>query len=470
MPPVIAAAAVAVVGVALEVTTIMAALISVATTAVTYGASQLLAPKPRKGATSPAAAPANDQRAVPIAQPVPPRRLAYGACRIGGAYFFVENANPWLYIGTALSDGRCETVEALYIGEEAVPIDGTGAAAAGSRYYGRLSREFADGRTDQAASATLTGAFPSLLDSTFRQRGVTRGAVALHWGADAQDHQVLWGDGVHPSYQGRWRWVYDPRDGTQSVTDATTWKYSDNPALCIADAMRHAWGVAVPQTAIDWDAVAAAATVCDATLTYQGQTVKIFTLAGVFEADAGGLGAQLQDMLSSCRGKLTFRDGKYALVADQARASVWTITDDDVLELGEAQLAGETGTRWDAIAADHFDATDAGRRTTTTAYELTAGGRETTLTLPFTPRSHSAQILAYRELQASRDGRAAAIRVTDAGLYLSPGDVVTLSLAAAAWLNGSWEVVQVDLAQVGVMLTLRGYNPAVYTDPSTYLV
>jgi hypothetical protein len=29
--------------------------------------------------------------------------------------------------------------------------------------------------------------------------------------------------------------VYDPRDGTQTLGTPSTYKYSDNPALCMAD-------------------------------------------------------------------------------------------------------------------------------------------------------------------------------------------------------------------------------------------
>jgi hypothetical protein len=55
--------------------------------------------------------------------------------------------------------------------------------------------------------------------------------------------------------------VFDPRDTSQSLTDKTTWKWSDNAALCLADFLSsesHGYGKSV-----DWASVEDAADFCD---------------------------------------------------------------------------------------------------------------------------------------------------------------------------------------------------------------
>lgn len=481
MPPILIpialAAGTAAIGVGLGVTTIAAAALSVAATAVAAGASYLL--RPNVGATpsasyavvaEPVAAEANAQRNVPITQPIPPRRFVYGQCRTGGAIFFEDNANPYLYVGTALSDGEIKSVDAVYFGEESIPVDSSGAAVSGSRFNGFFVVETTTGTQTQAASALLTAAGFAGVDANFRQRGVARGVCRMHWGTDAQTNSVLWGDGISPSYLVSGVKVYDPRDGTQTLADPSTWKFSSNPALCVAHALTNAWGVALPTSAIDWTTVATAADDCDVTVAGFGP---IFRLAGIFQADSA-LGTQLADMLTSFRGRITFSGGKYALLADKARASVWTVIDEDILELGEFTNATQGASLFNAMSATYYDSASGGTRTTTRAFENAAGIaaeglRETNITLPFTPDAYSAQIIAYRELAALRDGRALSVRLTDAALYLSPGEVITLATTEATFLNGLYEVVQIDAADYGALVSLKGYDPAAYTDPTTYL-
>ena len=476
--PIVITALAGVAGVELGVTTVTAAVLAVATTAVAAGASYLM--RPSTGGTAGravdavTAAPANGQRNIPVAQAIPPRRMAFGRCRTGGALFFQDNDNPNLYIGTLLSDGPIEGVEAVYFGDVQIPVGVSGDAASGSAYFGNFRVEYGTGESTQTTSALLAAAFPPIADADFRQRGVARAVARLDWGADSTEHNTLWANSIAPNYLGKWLKVYDPRNGAHNIDDAATWTYSANPALCIAHALRHAWNVAIPHTAIDWDTVAAAANVCDATLTYGGATVKLFELAGVFQAGAD-YGAQIQEMLSSCGGAISYRGGKYRIRADAPRSSIWTVTDDDVLSLGEFQFGTEKRAKFNTVSARFFDADDAGLQRTTPAYSVAAavateGERETSVSLPFTPYSHSAQILAYRELIRSRDGRALSAVLSDAALALDPGDVIAFALTEAAALNGAYEVVQVDLSDVGTMVTLKGYTSAAYADPATYLV
>lgn len=464
-------------GVAFGVTTITAAVISVAATAATVGASYLLKGPSRVdagtpyGAEGPAAAPINGQRNVILQQATPPRRIVYGDCRVGGAMIFQDNNNPDLWLLVALSDGPIEGLTTFFIGDETVPLS-SGAPPSGTTFYTRLTVDLRTGSDSQAASTALVAAFPSVLDSNFRQRGVACASVSLDWGDDAANHNALWGSSIAPSFRIEGAQVVDPRTTGVAPTSATARVYSDNPALCIADALVRAWDMAIDYDAIDWQSVADAADDCDVTVTYNGASVATFQLSGIFES-GHGMADQLAAMLGSCGGALYLADGLYTLRADIARSSVWTITDDDVYEIGEYVHEAEQGNAPNVIKARYADAGEDGVDVITPAYdEASATGEpiiETVLALPFSATSHSAQILAYRELQRARDGRQLSVTVSDAGLFLEPLDVVTMASDAADWLNGDFQVMQIDLAQTGCILTLRGYNSTVYTDPADYL-
>lgn len=485
MPPVLIpvalAAGAATAGVALGVTTVAAGVISVGVTAAAAGVGYLMQPDapdsnpmdlgvPSEGFVS---GPLNSQRDIVVRQAVPPRRFVYGAARIGGVVFFQDNANPYLYIGLVLSDGEIEGVDRVFFGDTEIQLSG-GAAAVGSIYYTYFDIETATGSDSQAASTFLTAAF-SDLTSDFRQRGVARVVCKLNWGADADSHGALWGDSVEPSLQMRGVLMYDPRPGTQDETDPSTWAYTANPALAVAHALTNAWGVALDaSTAIDWDSFGDCADACDATITYNSESVPLFEISGVFQAGAD-LASQVTAMLQAFGGVLIDVDGKIGCAMDGARSSVWTITDDDILEFGSFDHAGDVTRTYNTIKARYFDGGSDGVESVTEAYEIpgavaTEGVQETTIDLRFTPGAHSAQILAFRELHRSRAGKTFSLTVSDAGLYLQQLDRVTIASDAAPFVDGDYEVVQVDLAQFGAVLQLREYPADAYADPATYLV
>lgn len=461
-------------------TVVVQVAIGLALSAASYMVQKAIAPKERQGeAPSPLAAGAqpaeiNQIRNLNIRQAVPPRQFVYGECRIGGIVFFEDNDNPYLYVGLAISDGECAAVTGVFFGGVQISMDaespaGQAAAAAGTIFEDNFDLSYRLGTVTQT-SDPLLAAFPTIT-SNFWQRGVTCCAVRLNWGDDNTEHSTVWGNSIEPSFSGQWRKVYDPRAG-QTLGTPSTYAYSNNPALCVADALTNAWGVGLSTAHVDWSSVSAAADACDVTTTFGAASVPLFTLAGVFRSETD-MASQIQAMLDSFRGRITYSDGQYKIIADAARSSAWTITDDDILEISEHTHGASSADAYNAIKALYADSDAADRETTTPVYDISAtvveGLRETAVRLPFTQTSHSAQILAYRRLLELRNGRRLAIRVHDAGLFLDAFEVVTIASTGATFINGTWQIDQIDIADVGVVLTLREYVSALYTDPTTYL-
>jgi hypothetical protein len=460
---IIAPVAITAAGFAAGLVTGGAAFFAIGSTVISAGLSHVLRPDASTGAIAPEPpqpAPANGERNLVNKQATPPRRIPYGRVRSGGAMCFQDNKNPHLLIATMHGDGRIEAVDGVFFGDDQVPLDGSGAAVAGSLYANRLLVEKGLGDSTQAASALLLASFPEL-GSDFRQRGIARTVARLHWGADAAGHSALWSSGTNPNYLLRGVRVYDPRDGAQSPTDATTWVYSDNPALCFAHAMTNCWDAAIAQASVNWSTVGTAATVC--------QSLDLH-MSGILQA-GDGLASQFQAMLASFGGSLTFEDGLYCLYADAPRESVWTITDHDVIAFSEIAHDVDTADLFGKISAEYYDADDAGRRAFTPEYVADVAGRKTALSLLFAGSSRTAQIAAYRALHKSRAPRSFTLTTHDAGLWLSPGkDAVELAFTSLPWLNGKYAVDQVDLTQQGAALKLRSYSATAYADAASYVV
>ncbi|MBP7548682.1 MAG: hypothetical protein KA761_00230 [Gemmatimonadaceae bacterium] len=76
--------------------------------------------------------------------------------------------------------------------------------------------------------------------------------------------ETIYANGLpNPTAILRGKKVYDPRDGTQSATTPSTWKFSRNPALIVADYLMDPYGFGCASTRIDWPSVTTAANVCD---------------------------------------------------------------------------------------------------------------------------------------------------------------------------------------------------------------
>lgn len=494
--PILVTAALATAGVAAGVTTVGAAVVSVAATAAAAGVSYFTSKSASKGQTSTVAAgsssvtestsgdnfakaqqfsvsQANSARELVVRQPLPPRRKVYGECRVGGPLFFQDVSSQYLYLGIAITEGASHQVLKIFMGEYEVVVNGSGDAITGNRYVGRFKCEFALGSDTQAVSTLLSGTFPSVAGSNFRQRGVTRGVFRFDWGADSEQHNFLWSD-LSPAVLGQWLKVYDPREVSHDFNDSTTWEYSDNPALCVAHLLTTWWRSPLPFADLDWDSVAEAADDCDALITVQGASRKTFVCAGVVESNID-LASQLSEMLSSFGGSVSYYDGQYHIHADKARTAVVTFTDEDLLGIESYDCEAEADNLFNAIKGIYQSSQEVGRTTATRIIDLpdaqvTEGVVETALSLPFTPQDHCAQILAYRHMLYARDGRVAVFAFTDAAAGVRPPDVFTISSASFPWLNGQYQVMQIDMAGAGFIVTARRYLSAAYADPSTYVI
>jgi len=222
--------------------------------------------------------------------------VIYGTRRVGAQIIYMDvsdNDSRDLYVVYALSVGECDEIlgrtieldgnpltdsarfrDGGYIGSDkissgsgslnTVSQNGTGidAGAGGfgtdptARY--RYVFNLHHGAASQTADPMLVASMPNWT-SAHRLDGVCY--IAAHYGYDKEG---MWRGIPQLTVQVRGKKVFDPRDNTQTFGTVSTYKYSDNPALCFLDYITdNEVGKGLTESQINMPTFSSAANVCD---------------------------------------------------------------------------------------------------------------------------------------------------------------------------------------------------------------
>jgi hypothetical protein len=284
--------------------------------------------------------------------------------------------------------------------------------------------------------------------------------------------------------------------GKNDILDTRTSSrgYTNNAALCIADFMslppsKGGFGLTIG-TDIPSASLTAAANICDETINLAGGgTQKQYTCDTFFQLTSGR-GSILQDMLSSCAGRLSFQGGTYQIFPGAWTAPIVGLTDADmyggmkfrprlsIRETCNAVKGVYTGqeNNWqqadfppymqDAIhgyASDAWLAEDRGERIFRDVH------------LPCTSTSVAAQRLGKIELLRTRYQVRGTVRCSMRAYQLVALDTLTITHARYGWSNKLFEVLSSRLVMekvenvptLAVELDVAETDPAVYNWSST---
>lgn len=332
MPAAIAAAIVKFVGAKALLAKVLTAVIKVAVIAAATSLVQSIfmggRPKPSDGQ-------------IAVRGSVESRRRHYGIVHAAGVESFKESANGTL--GIVVTTGTGEETEILEhrINDQVVTLDGSGVVTQAS-YRGAVRVLTRLGSDDQTAIGELTAKFPQWT-SDHRQRGCSHAAIICAPVKQEYFSEVY--NGREPSYSSVRKAVkvYDPRldstnggSGSHRLNDKSTWEWSDNGALVIADYVAHPDGYGLGQDNVNWANIAAEADICDQTLTtVTAETITRWRLWGTYKLSEDERRAVLGDMLRAVDGfcwqgadfKFNLRVGRYEVPAV-------TLTDDHILAGG----------------------------------------------------------------------------------------------------------------------------------------
>jgi len=258
-----------------------------------YGASALLSPKNN---------PKPSDRKFLVKSSVAPRTRTYGRDLVTGAQVFSIAKGGRYYRVSALHDGEADAIEAYYVDDRTITLDGSGFATDTRYQYGFVSRlrvETRLGAPGQTHYANLTAAFPdwdsahvgqNCAHSLFTLRAVPLEAFSKYFPqAENTQLKVLL----------RGAKIEDPRD------DTTGW--TDNAALIIRDFLTADSGFRMPAEFIDDEADAwrEEADVCDEAVPLKaGGTEPRWRIGYTYGYDQRPADV-MQALLAACNGKFT---------------------------------------------------------------------------------------------------------------------------------------------------------------------
>lgn len=185
--------------------------------------------------------PKPEQQERSLKSPLPPRVSAYGTVRLYGAYIlYATNEDGYAVDAWAFHEGQINAITRRYLGDKQITLNGGG-------FVLPQDKEFGDGDTirigtrlglpTETAFAELIARVPTTWTTNHRGDGVVTGCMISKPVKQKNFNDVYpqGGPDAYPlSLVVEAQKVFDWRDPAQSATDPTTWKFSDNAALCTA--------------------------------------------------------------------------------------------------------------------------------------------------------------------------------------------------------------------------------------------
>jgi hypothetical protein len=485
MPPVVAAVAAAITAIGVGAATAAIAAEIIVSILISQGLNLIIASTREKPKSL-------DGRGQTVAfrSPAAAAQIIYGETRVSGPIVFMtttgygsENDNRYLWISVALAGHEVDSIGDIYFGDEVVQFDteasGITSAANGARFtnlvggaQGIGSSAPAGGLRGHAWVIPRLGSYDQTAPANARAipwisdligAGDTfKGMAALH-GTFAHNNDRFPSGPPNMSAVVRGRKVYDPRNGAHDIDDPTTWEWSDNPALCLADYLRgcptliaagvvkRPYGIGAEDSSIDWDSVIDAANICDEPIAYSGGTQKRYTCNGTIDSDVSPKNA-LPAIASSMAGSVAYSGGLWKIYAGAYRTPT--------VLLGENDQCGPAKTQARRARRDLFNGIKGKFRGPASFYQTTDfpnvsgetfiaqdNGEEIwqEVELPFTDNAAMCQRIAKIDLYRNRSQIVTERTFKLSALGTQVGDVILLSDARKGWTEKPFEITRWSL-------------------------
>jgi len=395
----------------------------------------------------------------------------------------VDNEDLWQVVAHA--GHECDSISDVYIDGTVITSaqqagGGSGVVIGGTYYIGGHGYVLCNkhlGTATQTVDTDLDAAFTDI-DSNFRGRGICYTVWQLeldHISIDVFKHPP---NALKALVKGAK--VYDPRldstnggSGAHRLATPSTWEWSENPALCLADYLINSdQGAGFPTTAIDYSYVITAADHCDVTVSIPSSTEKRFTCNGVLWTSTSHRD-NITKLTSSFNGRISYVGGQWRIRAGMYEAPSVSITDDDLAGDIKLQTATPADERFNTVRGIFVDPTENYAETeflTITNANAVARDNGVTkyrdLVLPMTNSQYMAQRIGFLQLLQTANEKVVTIPTNLMGIEVAVGDTVDLTFEVP---NYSGKIFRVenwafDLER-GVELLCREDSSSSYTDP-----
>lgn len=426
------------------------------------GISKLLGLTPKIGAPSARATPSLYRQSIAETQ------IIYGRQRVGGLLTFSharqtgsgDSAIHYRYFVVTLAGHRIQGVDRYWLGDQEAAVNaGTGAVTSGP-YAGKAWIWAALGTDDDVAHATFIAECGGNWTSAHRGRGVAK----LYVKFELNDDVIAEGfPNITCEVRGK-NDIYDPRTDSEA--------YSDNAILCAYDWLKlpredGGYG-ADPEEEIDWDHVAAEASICDeAVQLAAGGAEKRYTVNGVITTGAAPDSVR-DTFVMAMAGRYAYTAGQHWLQTGVWRPQTFQITEDQLRGpitvqafKSEDQIANEVRAVYQE-PADKYQARDIPARRIPGATDI----RTLDVELPFTKSGTTAQRIAEILLRQAQAERELSLQMNLEGLNIRALQTVGVQtsrygLSNYAWCVAGWAIA-LDAEWSGTSLKLIEDAPDIY--------
>jgi len=311
----------------------LSALAQIAVLTALQFAGQFIAGQLRGRGTPQELAPVNTRVTEPM------RWMLAGVIRRGASPLFAEfDSSGYLWVVLVHCDSIMDSVVQYYLDDIPVTLAGNGDVNTldfqlsekgniiddtytGTKisYYNITTTTHSHANPTPPAISALQAAFPTLWTSDHKLVGTTYSVLKCKPIEIEERHKVYKWRGTlglgEPalSLAAKWGKVYDPRDVTQTLGDATTYKYSSNNVLIWAWFRTHPFGRNKSTNEVNWDKVAEQANKCDEIIVGISGSQPRYECATAIPEDKERSLAE-QEILASCDAIMIFDDDGKAWV------------------------------------------------------------------------------------------------------------------------------------------------------------
>ena len=463
------------------------------TAALAYASNELLGPKnPETGASG---------REVTVRSTIEPRKMVYGEALVSGPVVYVNTRAPMnapavdtlaeLWHVIALAGHECDDWSALHLDERVIPrtdFDANGDVAQGE-FMGivpAVSVYFNPGTDNQGAIPEMVTNFADWT-AAHRGRGVCHMATRFQ---TADIFEELWASGPPQNIQLvlRGKKIYDPRRdpssteyrlvGSQVLGDPTTYEWSDNPVLCVADYMTDVrLGMGFDLNRIDWNQIAQQADVCDVMVNTPDGPQKRYTMNGTLHTGAEHR-TNLREMLDTFAGRITYTGDKFVILAPSFVGPVnnVSLTEDDIISPLQVSTGIRRQDRFNSVQGVFYDPDNFYKPTeypdvTIPALRLRDNNEALFANFRYQmiDNVYQAQRTSLQRLRLSDQNTSFVATFTLKALELIVHDNVFISVTDLGWSNKIFQVQEwtlVDAGEtLGIQMRLVEDDGVVYEDP-----
>ncbi len=428
-------------------------------------------------------------KSLTIRDPLAPQRFGYGEDQVSGPIIFSNVAgseNRDLYIVIAMLGHEIDSVTKYRIDDLDIPLSDLSGAEDGTVDSGDLAGVaevvIRKGTTTQAAISNLTSVFSGLFGANHTGRGWTYMMWKFSLVEGSEDRFKTQPQNIRAVM--KMRKVYDPRldstnggSGSHRLADDTTWEWSDNPAICLADYIRDdKFGMREEDDRIDWPKVITSADVCDEQVLIPPAASPSnfhnrYTCNATFSANETR-GTVRDELLGAMLGRMVFSQGLWRMWAGEAITPDVTLTEANLAGAVTLEASTASDNRYNRVRGKFIDAS---RNYTAAPYPearsstfVTADGgevREQVADFTSTNNEFEAQRKAIITLKQSRNQRIVVLQGNYSCFRIQPGTTVLLDIAEYGFSGEKFFVSEWKLSTNGIELTLVEEDDTVWSDP-----